>query len=133
MQLSAELPVGKVENIEITIEASKKQFKFGDIENLRGKKIRVIDFFRVTDVPVSPLSSPLANDTVFNKSFAVLAVKGKEDINRVPLQVFNPKDNFGRRLLLNDIVIDWPKSFIEVGNQVGIVVGETYFCNVYFE
>jgi hypothetical protein len=133
MQLSAELPVNKVENIEITIDAARKQYKFGDIENLRGKKIRVIDFFRVTDVPVSPLANPLANDTVFNKSFLVLAIRGKEDINRVPLAVFNPKDNFGRRLLLNDVVVDWPKSFIEVGNTVGIVANETYFCNIYFE
>lgn len=133
MQLSAELPVKKVEVIELTIGNASKTHKFGDLENLRGKKVRIIDFFRVTDVPVSPLGSPVVADATFNKSFLVLAVKGREDVNRVPITVFNPKDNFGRRLLLGDIVVDWPKSFIEVGNQVGLAVGETWLLNVYYE
>jgi len=132
MQLSTELPVRKVEVVEINIDASRKQYKFGDIENLRNKKIRVIDVFRVTDVPVSPLANPVVADATFNKSFLVLTIKGKEDINRVPLTVLNPKDNFGRRVLFDDFVVDWPKSYIEVGNQVGLTVGETYLLNVYY-
>lgn len=133
MQLSAELPVKRVENIELVIDnAGKKQHKFGDLENLRGKKIRIIDIFRVTDVPVSHLGVPVCNDATFNKSFLVLAVKGREDFNRVPLQVFNPKDNFGRRILIDDVVVDWSKSFIEVGNQIGVAAGECFLLNVYY-
>lgn len=133
MQLSAELPVSKVENVEVTIDVSRKQFKFGDIENLRNKKIRIIDAFRVTQVPVSSQGNAIVADATFNKSFLVLTIKGKEDINRVPLETFNPKDNFGRRLLLNDLVVDWPKSYIEVGDQNGLTVGESFLLNVYYE
>jgi hypothetical protein len=133
MQLSAELPVNKVEVVEVIIDAVRKQFKFGDIENLRNKKVRIIDAFRVTQVPVSSNGNNIVADATFNKSFLVLTIKGKEDINRVPLGTFNPKDNFGRRLLLGDLVVDWPKSYIETGNQVGLTVGESYLLNVYYE
>jgi len=37
MQLSTELPVRKVEVVEINIDASRKQYKFGDIENSEQK------------------------------------------------------------------------------------------------
>lgn len=133
MQLSSELPVKKVEVIEVTIDALRKQYKFGDIENLRNKKVRVIDAFRVTQVPVTSTGNAVVADATFNKSFLVLTVKGKEDINRVPLETFNSKDNFGRRLLLEDLVVDWPKSYIEVGNTAGLTVGEAYLLNVYYE
>jgi hypothetical protein len=133
MQLSAELPVKKVEVVQITIDAARKQFKFGDIENLRNKKIRIIDAFRVTQVPVTSNGDAVVADATFNKSFLVLTVKGKEDINRVPLETFNPKDNFGRRLLLEDLVVDWPKSYIEVGTTAGLTIGEAYLLNVYYE
>lgn len=134
MQLSAELPVKKVEVIELLVGNTGKQHKFGDLENLRGKKVRIIDFFRVTDVPVTPVGgTAVVADATFNKSFLVLAIKGREDVNRVPLTVFNPKDNFGRRVLLDDLVIDWPKSFIEVGNTAGLVITESWLCNVYYQ
>ena len=133
MKLSAELPVSKVEVVEIQIDALRKQYKFGDIVNLRNKKIRIVETFRVTQVPVTNTGNNVTADATYNKSFMVLAIKGREDINRVPLQSFNSKDNFGRRLLLNDLEVDWPKSYIEVGDQIGLTVGESYLVNVYYE
>lgn len=133
MQLSAELPVKKVEVIELVVGNNAKQHRFGDIDNLRGKKVRIIDFFRVTDVPFTPAGTEVVSNATFNKSFLVLAIKSREDVNRVPLTVFNPKDNFGRRILLDDLLIDWPKSFIEVGNTAGLVPTESWLCNIYYQ
>lgn len=133
MYLSSELPIKKAENIELLVDNTRKQYKFGDIENLRGKHIRMIDAYRAADVPVTPLGNVNVSDTIFNKAFLVLSVDGKEVINRLPLTAICPKDNLGRRQLFNDLLINWPKSYIELGDTTGVVVGTSFYLIVYYE
>jgi hypothetical protein len=133
MELSAQMPVNKVDNVELMLDNIRLQYKFGDIENLRGKRIRIIEAFRNTETPTSPMGNTLVADEIFNKAYLVLCINGKEEINRVPLRVFNPTNNSGRRVLLNDLSIDWPKSYVELGSIANVNVGTAFFFNVYYE
>ncbi len=125
--------VQNLENVEVILDSTTKQkFYFGDIERLRGQKIKHIDIPSETEVPVSPLGKDVVNNTVYAKSFLVLVNKSQEKINRLPLKSLNPFQTYGKRLAIDDLVIDWPKSYIEVGSIPGIVANEVFFVNIYY-
>ena len=124
--------VKNLENIELVVDnVNKTKFTFPDIENLRGKKVKIIDIPSVTELTVTPLGHANVNSTVYSKSFLVLNVGGKEQVNRIPLKSLNPFAN-NTRLFFDDLVIDWTRSYIEVGNTTGLVADEAFYLNVFF-
>ncbi len=127
-----DIVLNNLENIELVVDnINKTKFNFPDIENIRGKKIKVIDIPSVNEVTVTPLGKANINDTVYGKSFLVLNVAGSEKINRIPLKSLNPFAN-NTRLFFNDLVVDWTRSYIEVGSTAGLVANEAFFLNVFF-
>lgn len=122
-------------NLEVNITTAKQKFVFGENDTLRDKKVKAIDVFKVADVSVSPLGNALINATVFNKSYLVLVIDGKENVNRIPLAALAPTVNNGKRFNFpgKGVVIDWAKSYIELPNTTSQVVGESFLFNVYYD
>jgi hypothetical protein len=132
MKVSAEYPINRSENVEVKIDAVSQRTYFKEIDNLRGKKIKVIDTFPVSAVTIAPSGNALVNATAYKKGYLVLVAKGKESINRIPLAALDPTQNNGRRLLFDDIVIDFPKSYVEFPETTGVVVNESVMFDFYF-
>jgi hypothetical protein len=126
-------PIINVENVELTVDnVNKTKFSFPENAFLRGQKIKGIDIPQVSEITVTPTGKALVNATVYNKSFLVLSVGGNEKINRIPLKSLDPFVSYGGRLPLNDLEIDWTKSYIEVGSVAGLVLNEAFFMNILF-
>ena len=123
-----------VEFVEVTTGAANtnNKLKIGDVEVLRGKKIRSITTFRVADVPKSPNSSALVNAAVFGSSFLLLRILGKDRLNQVPLADFVPGLNNGRRWEFpQPVELDLTNSFVVCGDKASFVANEVYL--LYFE
>ncbi len=131
MQLSAESPINRTENVEVVLAVQTRNY-FKEIENLRNKKIKVIDTYPVGSVTNGPSGAALVNATAYKKGFLVLSSKGKEAVNRIPLAALDPTQNNGRRLLFDEIVIDFPKSYVEFTELTGVVAAEVAMFNFYF-
>ena len=125
--------VKNMENVELEVlNTSKTRFYFSDYTNLRCKKIKNIDIPSVADVTVSPTGKNVINATVYAKSFLVLSIEGREKVNRIPLKSLNPYSNYGRRIDLSDLPVDWTKSYIEVGSIESLALNEVFYLNVFY-
>lgn len=132
--VNTENPVNRSEYIELKItDAAKTRHYFQDQENLRGKKIKIIETFKVANVTKAPSNNALINATAFAFAYLVLVEKGKEAINRMPLINLDPISNYGRRVLLEDMQIDWVKSYIEFPLTTGLVANEVVLFNAYYK
>lgn len=122
------------EFVEVTTGAANtnNKLKIGDIEVLRGKKVKSITAFRVADVPKSPNGSALVNAAVFGSSFALIRILGKDRLNQVPLADFVPGLNDGRRWEFPyPVELDLSNSFVVCGDKASFVANEVYL--LYFE
>jgi len=120
-----------VETVEVpTNSTTKTKFYFKEQLNLRNKRVLHIHTMRAPYMNYSPSHLSIINSTVFHKSFLVLVSKNKEIINRIPL--INLETQYqGSEAILFDIIIDFPKSYVEVGSIAGLVVTETFIFTFY--
>jgi len=120
-----------IETVEVpTNSTTKTKFYFPELPNLRNKRILYINPIRNSEAQRGPSDLAVVSQTIFCKSFLVLAAKNKEIINRIPLQnlLLIGKESFD---LLFDLIIDFPKSYIEVGSTAGLVATETFLFTFY--
>ncbi len=119
-----------IETIEVLVDsASKTRFYLGEQPTLRNKNI-VYCLQNSTSVSKSPSGRSLVNGTVMFKAFLVLVSKGKEVINKYPLNYLINSHHFPSPLEINR-VIDWPKSFIEITDTTGLVADEAFILTMY--
>jgi len=120
------------ETVEIkTTNTSTTKFYFDEYPNLRGKVIRRVDVHIVDDLTHSPTYRPVINNLVRNKSFLVLVSQGRDVVNRVHFLKLCPHLNGGLPILLN-LVIDFPKSYIEVGTIADLAAAESFVLTFYY-
>jgi len=121
-----------VETVEVlTNSTTKTKFYFGEQPILRNKRILYVDAWLVGNVSESPSDLLVINNTVFYKSFLVLVSKGKEIINRIPL--YHLTYNFQKyEKYILDLVIDFPKSYIEIGSIASLSATETFIFTFYY-
>jgi hypothetical protein len=126
-------PIKNLENIELLVDnINKTKFSFSENAILRGQKVKYIDIPQVSEVSVTPTGRAVVNATVYAKAFLVLSVGNKEQINRIPLRSLDPFQSNGVRIALDDLNVDWTKSYIEIGSIAGLVLNEAFFLNIYF-
>lgn len=133
MKLSSAYAINRSETVSLSTVTSIGKNNFQDIDNLRGKKIKVIDTFPVSAVSKDSNGNALVNANAYKCGFLVLSVKGKEAVNRIPLSALDPTQNNGRRMSFNDIIIDFLKSYVEFGDSSTTVTGEVVLFNFYFD
>jgi len=120
------------ETVEIkTTNTSTTKFYFDEYPNLRGKVIQRVDNYALGNLQKSPTNRSIVNNTVYEKSFLVLVSQGREVINRVPLSQLTPAANGGLPIFFNHI-IDFPKSYIEVGTKASLSGSESFLLNFYY-
>jgi len=120
-----------VETVEVpTNSTTKTKFYFQEQPNLRNKRILYIDVFTTSYVTQSPSNKNLVNDTVISKSFLVLVSKNKEIVNRIPLRRLFPVFQFEHRIFF-DLIVDFPKSYIEIGSIASLSATETFLFSFY--
>lgn len=120
-----------IETVEVkTNSTTKTKFYFDEQPVLRKKRILHVQAWRVGYVSESPSDLAVVNDVVFQKSFLVLVSKGKEIINRIPLvQLTNYFQN--ENALLLDLMVNFPKSYIEIGSIASLSASETFLFTFY--
>jgi len=120
-----------IENIEVpTNSTTKTKFYFAEQPNLRNKRVLHIHAITVDYMLYSPSNLLIVDNVVFNKSFLVLVSKNKEIINRIPLLNLIPSYQ-GLQAILFDIIIDFPKSYIEIGNIQNLDANRTFIFTFY--
>ena len=120
-----------VETVEVkTNSTTKTKFYFGEQPILRNKRVLYIHAWQVANVAESPSDLAVVNNTVFHKSFLVLVSKNKEIINRIPLDQLMAIYNTQNVLLL-DLIINFPKSYIEIGSIASLNASETFLFTFY--
>jgi len=120
------------ETVEIkTTNTSTTKFYLEEYPNLRGKVIQRVDNHVVDLITKSPTNRSVVNATVFHKAFLVLVSQGCEIINRVPFSKLTPSSNGGLPIMFNHI-IDFPKSFIEVGTIASLNSAESFLLTFYY-
>jgi len=120
-----------IETVEVhTNSTTKTKFYFPELPNLRNKKILFIDALYRTNVTKSPSGLEIIADTIFYKSFLVLVSKNKEIVNRTPLLQLGPETQLVTHTFF-DLIIDFPKSYIEIGSTAGLVATETFLFVFY--
>lgn len=131
---NSESPINRVEPLEIKITSARVRHYFGENDLFRGKKIKVIDSL-VLDITHTEKANEVIPEALVKKCFCTFVSNGKEAINRIPLIALVPSENNGRRLLLNDVEIDFAKSYIEfsettsLAENVGKAVPFTFYFN----
>lgn len=120
------------ETVEVkTNSTTKRKFYFEEQPSLRNTRILYIDTWMAGVVSESPSDLALVNNTVFYKSFLVLVSKGKEIINRIPLFHLTVGFQKYERILL-DLVVEFPKSYIEIGSIASLSATETFLFTFYY-
>lgn len=120
-----------VETVEVkTNSTTKTKFYFGEQPVLRNKRILYIETFNVGIVSESPSDLAVINGTVINKSFLVLVSKNSEVINRIPLLHLIPGTQSDHHILI-DLIVDFPKSYVEVGSIASLNASETFLFTFY--
>jgi len=120
-----------VETIEVpTNSTTKTKFYFKEQPNLRNKRILHIHAMKAMYITHSPSNLPLVNSAVFNNAFLVLVSKGKEIINRIPLVILVPLYH-GLGAVLFDLIIDFPRSYIEIPSIANLSAEETFLFTFY--
>jgi len=119
------------ETVEVpTNSTTKTKFYFKEQPNLRNKRIFFIDATYRDDASKSPSGLTPVSDTIFWKSFLVLVSKNKEIVNRIPIVQFWPTTQLVTHTFL-DLIIDFPKSYIEVGSTAGLDANGTFLFIFY--
>lgn len=133
MMMANIYPIDRIESVYLEIKSIKDKYEIGDLENLRGKIITGIELKKVSEVAVSPAGLTVISDTAFKNSFLTLAVEGGEEIIAdAPLSIFDAAQNDGKVKHINHKVINWPKSFITVGNTALIALNEVFVVVIYY-
>lgn len=127
--------------------STQTQFNFNDQPYLRPDmaSIQAIEVMTANSIATSPLSgTPLVPLNVMQKAFLTLygsvpgVERGNEVIQRIPLLRFNTMQNvstdpFSRIIIhLNDMSVDWTKSFVSLSTAAGNTVDNAFAFNVYF-
>jgi len=130
---NSESPINRVEPLEIKILRSGVRHYFGENDLFRGKKIKIIDSL-VLDLTYTEKANAVIPEALVKKCFVTFVSKGKEAINRLPLIALIPSQNNGRRLLFDDIEIDFAKSYIEFSETTSVAenVGKAIPFSFYF-
>lgn len=126
----------KVEDIEVIIDdTTKNRFYFPDDDNLRGKKVIQLFSYQNSTLSTTPSGRTTVPDTVFFNSFLVFRIRGRDAINKIPLQTlrqsFQKEDN---RIDLDHLLIDWPNSYVEVApsSDITLTANQSFFLNVVY-
>jgi len=113
------------ETVEIKFPSTTQtKIYLPDIPILRNREILRVFSTYDFNTSKSPLNRSVVNTTVFGKTFLTLSMKGKEKINRFPIENLNPFASDYGPFWIND-VIDFTKSFIEVGEPSSISASES--------
>ncbi len=121
------------ETVEVVIDnASKTKFYFPELPNLRNKVIERIDTYDSSMVSKTPSNRDVVNGGVIGNSFLVIVNNGNEVINRIPMRLLTPDKTFINLFPFN-YIIDYPKSYIEVGNVSSLTAGNAFVFTFYFK
>jgi len=120
------------ESVEVpTNSTTKTKFYFQEQPTLRNKRILYISSYTNNQITKSPSNLNIITPEVFYRSFLVLASKNKEIINRIPMIQFW-LFYAGINSLLFDLIIDFPKSYIEISSTEGLNTNETFLFTFYY-
>jgi len=124
--------INYIQTVEVpTNSTTKTKFYFQEQPLLRKKRILYMNAWFLTYISKSPSGLALISSAVFYKSFLVLVSKNKEVINRIPLNHLIIGYSGNRGPLLIDHIIDFPKSYIEVGSIANLDANATFLFTFY--
>lgn len=126
-------PVQRIETFEVQTDGvNRPKLKIGNIDNLNGRKITGIQVWKVADVSIAPSTRPVVADAVFIKSTLTLSVDGEERIDEVPLVAFHAPTNNGFRFELDEKVVNWENSFIQISETAGVNNTDSFLLQVHY-
>jgi hypothetical protein len=131
--------IERIYPLEVEIFDDKQTvFPFPDDEFLRNKKVKSIQLYAdVSELVSATLRAPddktIIADTVFKKSFLVLQLKNGLKINSLALNQLTFNFWLENDILFNDIEIDWPKSYIKVANNTGLVANTVFYLLIQYK
>jgi hypothetical protein len=120
--------------IQVEIDnINKTQFNFSLLERFEHLKLKKIQLAEYSVTITPDYKNNITSDTILRKSYLVLRdYKGKEIINHLPLYQTTYPQVERSEILLNNLEIDWPKSYVHVVNNASLVAGTVFFFILYY-
>lgn len=122
--------------VEVT-DVNKTSIYFPDDEFLRNKKVKSIQCFAdVSELVSATLKSPddktIIANTIYKKSFLVLQLKNGLRISNLPLNMLTYDFWLDTEILFNNLMVDWPKSYIKIANKTDLVANTVFYFLIHY-
>jgi hypothetical protein len=110
----------------------KTRFNFPHDEKYENIKIKMIKYGGSGAI-TPQFKNIITSDVILRKSFLVLRdVRGKEIVNNLPLYYLATYQTDRCEILLHNLVIDWPKSYVQVPNNASLSAGTVFFFTLFY-
>jgi hypothetical protein len=107
-------------------------FNFPFDEKLEKIKLKKI-LFGGAETTTPDYKTVISSSTIIRKSYLVLRdFKGKEIINHLPLYFLSYPQVERSEIFLNNLEIDWPKSYVHCVNNTSLVVNTIFFFTLFY-
>jgi hypothetical protein len=118
--------------IEAAIDdVTKTRFNFPHDEKYENIKIKMIKYGG-SRVVTPQLKNIITSDVILRKSYLVLRdLKGKEIVNNLPLYYLATYQTDRCEIILNNLMIDWPKSYVQVTSNASLSAGTVFFFTLF--
>jgi hypothetical protein len=118
--------------IEAAIDdVTKTRFNFPHDEKYENIKIKMIKYGG-SGVVTPQLKNIITSDVILRKSYLVLRdLKGKEIVNNLPLYYLATYQTDRCEIILNNLMIDWPKSYVQVTSNASLSAGTVFFFTLF--
>lgn len=119
--------------VEIVIPnpvAQKIQFPYTDV--LRDKQLCAIEIHHEDYLSVSPSNRTIIADADFKRGFVTLSVNNRNIVDSTPFGDMLVPQQQGRLYLLNQIVIDFPQSYVWFGAAGTLAANQAIYFTFHY-
>ena len=130
---STTIKINKVESVELKItDTNVRKYVFPDNDRLRGKFIVGVETHLFPNVTTTPQGNPLIVPATLAFAYLTLAIKGSEDLSKLPLNSLLAANYNGGVREMDYLQVDFTKSYIEFAGANAIGLGQAALFNFYY-
>jgi hypothetical protein len=124
-----------IQTSSITVDnVNKTRFYFPLDEKLIGAKIKKIEYvtgnYTGFKTPNNKWAASIIN---LGKTFlTIVDNSGSEVVNNCPVSALLKDNNNLSKVLFNDVVIEWTRSYIDISNNASLVANTEFLFTVYY-
>lgn len=113
-------------------QTNQLNYTFDFPEKYNNIKLKKIEFYAASSLTVDG-ETIINSSTIYNKSYLVLFAKNnKEILWKVPLSFLTKEINQYSEIYLNNLEIDWYKSYVEVANNSSLSADTLFYFFLFY-